>query len=302
MKLPFKFLLPAVRRKVKKMRAECALQACPNTLLMRSVPQNRAGINVGRLWYCSVDCFAAAARPRFAELSSGLVAEMPHTPRMSIGLVMLSKGYLTDDQLRLAVSESQLNGEEMEATLIRLGLANERQLTVARAAQWGYPVFGQDRIGQAVETDIPATLLRMCSAAPLHHSATAKRVLLGFVHRVDHSLLHSLELITGCRAEPCFVTPTEFGEQMERLATDPDCEEVVFEEFKSPAQMARTVGGFAVEVVAREASFAQCRDYVWTRLSGKRRKIDVLFRVKNFADAGKRRFSTTFEENVSSLG
>jgi hypothetical protein len=44
--------------------------------------------------------------------------------------------------------------------------------------------------------------------------------------------------------------------------------------------MGKTVGGFAVEVGAGEARFAHCRDYAWTRLSGKRRTIDLLFRIK----------------------
>jgi hypothetical protein len=44
--------------------------------------------------------------------------------------------------------------------------------------------------------------------------------------------------------------------------------------------MGKTVGGFAVEVGAREARFAHCRDYAWARLSGKHRTVDVLFRIK----------------------
>ena len=119
---------------------------------MRSI-QSRVGINVGQLWYCSVDCFATAARKRFSMLSGASILEMPHHPRLSIGLVMLSKGYLTDDQLRCAMAESRLHGEELEAVLIRLGLVSERQLATARAAQWGYPILGQDRMGQPVEAD-----------------------------------------------------------------------------------------------------------------------------------------------------
>jgi len=263
------------------MYAVCGLRTCRNTMLMRSVPQNRVGIRVGESWYCSVDCFVAASFNRFSTLSEERILEMPHNPRLSIGLVMLSKGYLTDDQLRYAVTESQLHGEELEATLFRLGLANEWQLAAARAAQWGCPVLGQDAISQPLEADIPTTLLRTCSAVPLHYSLTAKKLLLGFVYRVEHRLLDALEQVTGCRAEPCFITPTEFGEQMARLTAVPDCDEVVLEDPQTPKQMANTLGGFAVEVAAREASFAHCRNYIWTRLLGKRRKIDVLFRAQN---------------------
>jgi len=251
---------------------------------MRSV-QTRVGIGVGQLWYCGPDCFAAAARIKFASLAGTSVLEAPHIPRRSIGLVMLSKGYLTGDLLRLAVAESQARGEEVEVTLIRLGLASERQLAVARAAQWGYPLLGPDRIGQPVETDIPATLLNACDAVPVHYAIAAKRLVLGFVRRVDPSLLQAVETITGYRAEPCFITSSELEGQKQRLTAAANCEELVFDDLKTPAEMGKMAAGFAVEIGAREAHFAQCREYAWARLSGKRRNIDLLFRFRSVLEA-----------------
>jgi len=279
MRLSLESLAPAASRRWRNMYTPCGLLTCPNTLFMRSV-QSRVGITIGDTWYCGPDCLAAAATMRFAAVASTKVLEMPHTPRMSIGLVMLSKGYITDQHLRLASAESQSRGEDLESVLLRLGLASEKQLTAARAAQWGYPVLGYERAGSLLQSDIPFELLRSCSAVPLHRSPAAKRLLLGFVYRVDHGLLNSMEQITGFRAEPCFITPTEFAEQMQKLTSAPAFEEVVFDDPKTTVQMGRTVGGFAVEIGAREARFAQCRDYAWTRLSGKIRTIDLLFRVK----------------------
>lgn len=64
MKFSLRSLLPGVDHGWKSMYTVCALQTCQSTLLMRSI-QSRVGINVGQLWYCSVDCFAVAARKRF---------------------------------------------------------------------------------------------------------------------------------------------------------------------------------------------------------------------------------------------
>jgi hypothetical protein len=302
MKLPLGLFMSAVDRSRERMQMVCALRTCPNKMLMRIVAQSQAGVRVGQQWYCSVGCFAEAAFNRFSALSNGRVVEMPHSPRLSIGLAMLSKGYLTDEQLRFAMTQSQLLGEGLESALVRLGLANEWQLTSARASQWGYPVLGQDRVGQPVEADIPASLLRACSAAPLHYSAAQKRLVLGFVNRVDHSLLVSLEQITGCRAEPCFITPTEFEGQMARLTAPPDYEEATFKDTLTPSQMARTLGGSAVEVSAREGRFAHSPNYVWARLLGKRGNIDVLFFGKIGAEGEKTRNSSFFEESIGSLG
>jgi hypothetical protein len=60
----------------------------------------------------------------------------------------------------------------------------------------------------------------------------------------------------------------------------PSFEQVAFDDARTPAQMGKTIGGLAVEVGVREAHFAHCRDHVWTRLSGKRQTIDVLFRIQ----------------------
>lgn len=297
MRLSLETLLPSAHRGWRDMYAECGLRACKNTLFMRSV-QSRVGISVGEQWYCSADCFAVAAGTRIASLTGPNVLEMPHSPRLSVGLVMLSKGYLTDAQLRLASSQSQLCGEDLETALLRLGLATERQLTAARAAQWGYPVLEQEHMGKPVESDIPSILLQSCSAVPLHCSTAAKRLLLGFVRRVDHSLLNSVEQVTGFRGEPCFITPTDFAEQMERLTAAPKFEQVVFEDTKTPAQMGKTIGGMVVEVGLREARFSHCRDYVWIRLLGKRQTIDVLFRIKGNRNAE----NSPFSEGVRSVG
>jgi len=302
MKLSLDFLHSTLGRKWKNMHAVCGLPSCPNTLIMRSVAQSQVGIRAGDLWYCSVDCFVGGAFNHFSTLSRGRIVEMPHSPRLSIGLVMLSKGYLSDNQLRFAMTESQMRGEDLEVSLLRLGFVTERQVTAARAAQWGFPLLGRDRVGQPVEVDIPPTLLRNCSAVPLHYSPATKRLLLGFVYRVEHSLLDSIEQVTGVKAEACFITPTEFKEQMALSTTPPDYEEIFHEESFSPMHMAKAIGGLAVDTCAREGSFARYKNHVWTRLSGKRRKTDVIFRAGTAVELGKRRNSVFLEEKISFLG
>jgi hypothetical protein len=230
------------------------------------------------------------------------VVEMPHRPRLSIGLAMLSRRYVTDEQLRSAILHSQKWGKGLENTLIELGMASEWQLASGRAAQWGYPVLGQDYVSQAVDVDIPITLLRACAAVPVHHSATTQRMLLGFVERVDHCFLNLVEKVTGCSAEPCFITQTAFDEQMSRIVVASNYQESVLDELQQPEQMAKATARFALEVNAREASFAEFRDYFWARLTGKSRRIDLLFRARNATDTGWGKDSLHFAEQIRSLG
>ncbi|HVT97759.1 MAG TPA: hypothetical protein VHE33_09640 [Acidobacteriaceae bacterium] len=276
-----KSLLPPINLGWNHVRARCASPSCHNKLLMRPVPTKSAGIRIGQDWYCGVDCFVAGARFPLAALSARRLMEMPRNPRLSLGLALLSKDLLTEDQLRLATEVSQKNGVDLEETLLVLGLTNEKHLAAARSVQWGYPVLNQERAGRMVEVEIPLTLLRSFSAAPLFYSAGTKRLVLGFVERVDHHLLQSIEQVTGYRAEPCFLTAAEFSEQMQRVVLPVFYEEVVLEEPGDPGQMARALGRYALDAAATDAAFVQCKSWVWARLTGKRRIVDVLFARAN---------------------
>lgn len=272
-----KSLLPPIDFGWNHVRARCALATCHNKLLMRPVPTKSAGIRIGQDWYCGVDCFVAAARSPLAALSARRVMEMPRNPRLSLGLALLSKGFLTEQQLRMVTEISRRNGEDFEPTLMALGWTNEKQMAAARSAQWGYPVLSQERPGRAVEVGIPLCLLRTFAAAPLFYSANTRRLVLGFVDRVDHRLLQSIEEVAGYRAEPCFLTPDEFSQQMQCVAHPTQYEEVIVEEPGDPSQMARTLGRYALEAAATDAGFVQCKSWVWARLTGKRKTVDVLF-------------------------
>ncbi len=220
-----KSLLPPLDLGWNHVRARCALLTCHNKLLMRPVPRQGTGIQVGQNWYCSVDCFAAAARTPLETLAQARGAETLTQPRLSLGLVMLAKGYLTEEQLRLANARSDRRGEDLESTLKKLGLATDKQLAAARGAQWGCPVLADDCAAQPVVADIPRTFLREVQAVPLHYSRQSKRLVMGFVQKVEHSLLGSIEEMTGCRAEACLLTPSEYEAQMDRVTFPPDYEE-----------------------------------------------------------------------------
>jgi hypothetical protein len=277
MEVALKSFWPVVDRSWKSLRAMCDDPSCHNTQLMRSIPGGRTGIQSGERWYCSVDCFARASRAELAVLSNMPFGDTPREPRMSIGLTLLAKGYLNAEELHFAQTESDSRHENLENSLIRLGLASEKQLAAARAAQWGYPILAQDRVGQSVNSDLPQYLLRKTSAVPLHSSVKAKRIVLGFVFRVDHSLLESIEIVTACKVVPCFITPAELEEQVRRVTSVPNRAEIVIENPGGPEEMSRTLGRYAVEVGAEHAVFSRCRGHVWARVSGKRGTADIIF-------------------------
>jgi hypothetical protein len=304
MSLSILSFLPAVDRGWKSMKAECDLPTCHNTQLMRSIPGAKQGIRVGQRWYCCVDCFALAARGPLGELSRRRAMEMPRNPRLSLGLALHTKGFLTAEQLRMVKSLGVRNDEELAASLIRLGLATEKQVVAARAAQWGCPALGQDYVGLTgtmVRSDIPQSILHACSAAPMHYSATGRRILLGFVSRVEYSVLEAIETMTGCRVEPCFITQTELDEQIERIVPMAEYKELVVDDPGTPDKMARTLGRAAVEIGARDAAFTRQKNFVWARLTGKRGKMDVIFRMPHVVEVIEPMEFEMLEEKIVNL-
>jgi hypothetical protein len=299
MKDLLKSFLPGIDRHLKNFRSVCANRACHNKQLMRSLPGGRPGIQVGADWFCSADCFAMAACAPLEKLCNRQVVEISRQPRLSLGLFLLSKGHLTAEQLRIATLQSQNLDEEIEYSLVRLGMVTEKALVAARSAQWGYPLLATECAGKMVEMEIPKSILNACRAVPLHYSAIAKRILLGFASRVEHSFLESIEVMTGCRVEPCFITPTDFQHQLERVTAPPDYEEVVVNDPGSPEKMARTVGRAAIHVSAREATFSKWRNFVLVRVAGTRGKADIVFVPRRVGTVRVVERSDTFKEAIA---
>lgn len=281
MKLSLRSMFPPRDLGWNRVRAVCAQPDCHNKLLMRVVPGSRTGVFVGEQWYCSADCFALASQGVLETLSAAEVVEVPRSPRLTLGLALLTKGHLTTEQFRYAMARSEAEGIDFETTVAERGWVTEKQLASARAVQWGYPVLGQDLSAHSVIADLPPVLLRACSATPLYYSDESKRLVLGFVQRVDHSLLQAIEQITSCRAEPCFITPTELTRQLERFSGPSRYQEVLVDRPGTVVQMARTLGASAVEVSGTEAFFSRCHSFLWARITGKKGTVDVLFNLKN---------------------
>jgi hypothetical protein len=199
---------------------------------------------------------------------------------MTLGLTLLSKGWITTGQLQQALDEQRRQkGVSIGEVLVRLGFATEEQITAGVATQWGYPVFTMKNWIPQVDFHIPRVLLELHSAVPVHYSPTANRVMIGFVDRIEHAFLYSLEVMTSSIAAPCFLTPVEYHHAVSRLQESDDREEVVFHRISGVPEMTRIVKSYAMEIDAVEARFGNCKSYLWIRLQAARQQMDLLFKL-----------------------
>jgi hypothetical protein len=276
--------LPAWTEKFKAVTAKC--HQCNRSLALSHSSTRKAGIKMHDNWYCSSRCFQAAAEEELASLAtSSRPQRTKQFSRMPLALLMVRYGLLSSTQFKEMKDEQKEAGEEIGEFLVRQGSVSEKQLTAVRATQWGYPVFTVPEWGMPTEIHIPPTFVRLYSMIPLHYVATTNMLLVGFVHGVEYGLLYAIEKITGCKTQPCFVTPSDFQNQVQYIeqvnaqSEDETPTEIKFESAQSSSEMARILCSYSVQLEADEAVIGRCKEYLWARLKCSSKDVDLLFKA-----------------------
>jgi len=107
----------------------------------------------------------------------------------------------------------------------------------------------------------------------------------GFVRGIEYGLLYAIEQITGCKTQPCFVTPSDFQVQVEHRdrmleeSRDTSVKEVTFVIDESPAKMAFSLFARCVKLASKEAIIVRCKEYLWARAKGGIQEEDIIFKA-----------------------
>ncbi len=285
MKLLRSIPLPAWAAGFKVITSRC--EQCGRSLMLRHFSAHGAGIRMDGLWYCGARCFAAAAEEEMSQLLASRVDHANHAERMPLGLFLVSRGFLTSEQLREAANQQKETPGDIGDLLVRQGAVTEKQVTASRAEQWGCPVFAVPKQGVSSAIHIPPALVQLYCMAPLHYVVATNLLLVGFVHGVDYALLYAIERIAGCKTQACFITRSDFELQVEtqrkQQARSKNEEgrpkEVKFDQVQPPAEMAAILCKFCLETEADEAVLGKCRDYLWARVKRDPTAVDLLFRI-----------------------
>jgi len=275
--------IPGIAKALSKWRdwPQCANSACTAKSLMHAVSKRNAGMRLFEQWFCGPDCFEAGARQRIVELLSlRSTQEKPPAMRMPLGLLLLSRGVLTQEQIKVALDQQRQTGANFGEVVQELGFATQQHVTAAVAAQWACPVFSPGDRPLPQEVHIPGCLLQMYGMLPVHFSEIGRRLMVGFVSRVQHHILYTIEQITSCTATPCFISASEYRKHMQSLAAAEVENELVFDRNNSTAEIAKLVRNYVNQTGAAEARFGMCRDHLWVRILG-RQEMDLLFRMQN---------------------
>jgi hypothetical protein len=275
--------LPAWTEKFKAITVKCRL--CSRSLALPHNSTRKIGIRMHDNWYCSSRCFAEAAREELASLTTARPHRTNHSSRMPLGLLMMRYGLLSSTQFKEIRDEQKEAGVEIGELVMRLGSVSEKQITAVRATQWGCPVFTVPEWGVPTEIHLPATFIKLYSMIPLHYVASTNMLLVGFVHGIEYGLLYAIEKITGCKTQPCFVTPSDFQSQLQSIeqanaqAESKTPTEIKFDSVQTSSEMARVLCSYSVQLEADEAIIGRCKEYLWARLKCGPKDVDLLFKA-----------------------
>ena len=163
-------------------------------------------------WACSPACMREIAKTAILrEAGDQKTEKFIHQHRVPLGLLMLSRGMITREQLRRSL-EAQKNARQgrLGEWLIRHGAADEAQVTRALSAQWNCPVLAATPHDPALmAAACPRLLMESFGGVPLR-MAGSTILYMAFERRIDHCLVLGVERMLGLKVEAGIVVESEY--------------------------------------------------------------------------------------------
>jgi hypothetical protein len=230
--------------------------------------------------YCAPQCFEKAAHEFFLRASRSAVAPQPIRHRIPLGLLMLSRGQLTNQQLRSALDAQQKTGQHrLGEWLEKLGFATEQQVTAALGVQWSCPVLVPRIVNDGdCARLLPFRLLETFRMAPVQFVRSTRIFFIAFCDGIDYTALYAIEQMLNCRTEACLISRSAMDDALERIGHESRPGELLFESWRDAAEMARITCGYLLKLGADQARIVACGEYIWVALEAGRDIQHLLFR------------------------
>jgi len=261
----------------------CANPLCPRPpSLWQRWWARREGRWLEENWYCSSDCFYCGLVRRLDDVGAAGRRRTPRLNRLPLGLILLSQGDITAEQLRRALERQRSAGKgKIGEWLVEMGAVAEEQVTNALAAQQGCPVFAP-REPQSLPAAMhwPQPLTETYCAAPVFYNPAQSALYVGFLEGVDHTFLNAVEQMLQCRTDPCIVPPALFRRYLRHQAAHKTGETIVIRQRQDSFEMAQAIDNYAQQVRAGRCALTLCGGHLWIRLScADGFHVDFLFRA-----------------------
>jgi hypothetical protein len=203
----------------------------------------------------------------------------PVRHRVPLGLLMISRGQLTNPQLRSALEAQRGNGRQrLGEWLQQLGFATEQQITAALAQQWACPVLtAKASCDPACLRLLPYYLLETSRILPVQFVPSTRIFHLAFCDGIDYSTLYAIEQMLDCRTQVCLATRSTVGQALQLIGHERRPGELLFEGWRDASEMARITCGYVLKLGAEKVQLVRCSGFIWARLSTGSDVANLLF-------------------------
>lgn len=244
---------------------QCGNQKCRSGWM--KLWRSRQGPVLDGEWACSPACMreivhAAVSR----EAGERTVSPTAHQHRVPFGLVLLSRGIITQEQLKKALDAQRKAGVgRLGEWLLRQKAIDEEHIAHALSAQWNCPVLtGVSHDCAAMSSAFPRLLVDTFGAIPIRMAGRAI-LYVAFEDRIDRCLVLAIERMLDLKVEPGVLRDSEFSLARQAILRAPFPKTRLLE----VADMRGLV--HAVAAVLEERKPARSRilragDYFWLRM------------------------------------
>src|SRR5208337_4688126 len=93
-------------------------------------------------WYCCPECFERALAAAVGQSLPGMVQPPAAPHRVPLGLLMLSRGLVDNEQLKKALKAQKDSGSGRVGEWLRhIGAVSEEQVRQILGVQWSIPIY-----------------------------------------------------------------------------------------------------------------------------------------------------------------
>ncbi len=262
---------------LKQFLPRCSYPDCAISSGWAGVLHRASGIRLNEEeWFCSPGCMEEALEFRLCGSFAHDDHPAPIRTTMPMGLMMLSRGAISDPQLRAALDLQRDTGDRIGACLMRLRCISTGDIASVVATQWGCPVFPAESVQPACSMLLPVSLVERYRMLPVHLVALGRRLFVGFCEKVNHSALIAVEQMLRCKTEACVIPDAKFEEVLDFRKFDTSGEVAVTRP-DSAAEAARIIRNYVQQTAAEAIRIHTVEGNIWARLSFRNSHLDLVF-------------------------
>jgi hypothetical protein len=234
-------------------------------------------------WYCSPECFERALTSAVAQLLHAKPQPPAVTHRAPLGLLMLSRGFVDNEQLKKALKAQKDSGTGRVGEWLRhIGAVSEEQVTQILGLQWSIPVFPLHQSRRFLECAhlVPFPLLEVAQMVPVHYITTTQHLYVAFVDRVNYSALYALEKMLECHTEPCLALQSHIIQALNELRGRDRALEILVDNLSEPGEIASSILTHVMRLGATDVRVSGFDGFIWARILSSSGHTDVLFQAQ----------------------